>query len=284
MSDPIIKMICDAHGPAIVGFFQRWLGLPEGGPFELVQPNLPPGTIEADRVFRLELPEPMLLHTEWESASKLGRAQRFLEYNVLLTRQSALPVQTVVVLIRKEANSSDMTGEHSLRTPDGCEYLRFGYRVIRLWELPWEWMLNDPGLTPFAGLCAIQEADLPEVARRLVDTWAGLDRKEVAELLTATKVLMSWRWTEVDIEDMFRGLKMIAEESPYVKKIEARGRAEGIAVGARRSLVRIGGRKFGPMSEEVQLAIDQITDADRLERMCEAILTATDWEMVLAVK
>jgi len=119
--DPVLKDIADEYAADVVELVQRLLSLPVAGPFETVQPNLPSGTVEADRVYRVAAPGPMLLHTEWESSAAPDRPDRFLVYNTLLTRQSRLPVQTVVVLLRPQANSTDMTGILTRTLPTGVD-------------------------------------------------------------------------------------------------------------------------------------------------------------------
>jgi hypothetical protein len=108
--DPVLKRLADKYEPEFMEFLRTQLGLPNLGKVSVVQPNLPHRTIDVDRVYRISKPVPMLVHTEWESGSKLGRPKRFLVYNTLLADRTELPVLTVVLLLRKAARSSDLTG------------------------------------------------------------------------------------------------------------------------------------------------------------------------------
>lgn len=283
MFDTIIKLLSDDYGPAVVGFFQARLGLPVGGPFQIVSGSLPRTTVEADRVFRVDRPGPMLIHTEWESSSHLGRPDRFLEYNDLLTRHTGLPVRTVVVLLRPQATSSDLTGRLTRTLPTGEEYLDFRYVVLRLWEIPPAVFLTDPGLTPFAPLGAVTEAGLPALAREMEARWAGLESKEAGGLLAATEVLMGLRYSDLLIEGLF-GEVPTMEESVIYQKIFAKGEARGELRHARRTLLRAGTTRFGPPPTDITARIDQISDPDHLDRMFDAVGLAADWASVLATE
>lgn len=293
MFDIIIKLLSDTYGPAVVGFFQAQLGLPVGGPFEFVPGSLPQVTVEADRVFRVDRPGPMLIHTEWESSSHLGRPERFLEYNVLLRRHTGLPVKTVAILLRKEAVSSDLTGHLMLRLPTGEPYHEFWYAVIRLWEIPPAVFLADPGLTPFAPLGAVSEAELPALAlaREMEARWAGLDRKEAGGLLTAAKVLMGARYSTTLIHGLFKEFPTMKESVIY-QEILQEGREEGLTKGnasgrlveGRDRLLHLGGRRFGATVAASRPQVEAIDDLDRLHRMFDRAIDAPDWAAVLATE
>jgi hypothetical protein len=278
--DPVLKQLADRHGPAIVGWFQRALGLPTGGPIEVVQPNLPAVTVDADRVYRIEGPTPLLLHTEWESSSALGRPDRFLVYNTLLTRQTELPVQTVVVLLRKEAHSSDLTGMLTRKLANGVEYLTWRYFVIRLWELPPAQFLINPGLTPLAPLSAVGESELPSLAQKIQAAWKGLSEPELKELKTATETLMGLRYPKELVHQLF-GEVSAMEESVIYQEIYQKGRAEGLR-SARQALIGVGKKHLGVPDSAQRKAIEQCEDFDRLERMIVNAVDAPDWATVLA--
>ena len=77
MYDPTLKELVD-FGPADwAHFLQKCLGLPDG-PFTVEKENLSTYTVDADRAFRFELPEPMVAHLELEAGWKENRRGRFL--------------------------------------------------------------------------------------------------------------------------------------------------------------------------------------------------------------
>lgn len=283
MFDPVLKDVADAYPADWVGLLQRLLGLPVGGDIEIVQPNLPTGTVEADRVYRLSVPGPMLLHTEWESSSELGRPDRFLLYNTLLTRQTGLPVQTVVVLVRREANSSDLVGTLTRMLPGGREYLRWTYQVVRLWELDPAALLAQPGLTPLAPLAAVDEAGLPGLMNQLDERWSHLPRRQASDLASATSILMGLRFDRALIRQLFREVAMVKESVIYQDILEE-GRELGRLDQARRVLIRHGSRRFGAAPVEVREAVAAIADLDRLERMDDRVADVDGWAAVLATE
>jgi hypothetical protein len=281
----VLKNLADQYSPEWVGFLQGFLGLPTGGQIEIVQPNLPTGTIEADRVYRVSVPASMLIHTEWESSSNLDRPERFLVYNTLLTRQTGLPVQTVVVLLRREAASTDLTGVLRRTLPTGEEYLVWRYAVVRLWELPPAMFLGSPGLTPFAPLCAVTEAELPALSRQIESRWAGLPERQVKDLKAATEILMGVRFDRDLVRSQFGGVDAM-EESVIYQDILGKGRVEGRVRGrlenARQDLIDVGTKRLGPPSQSERNVIEECADADRLKRMLLAAVDAPNWATVLA--
>jgi hypothetical protein len=280
--DPVLKQLADRHEPAIVGCIRRILGLPLGGSIDVVQPNLPAVTIDADRVYRITTPIPMLLHTEWESSSALGRPDRFLVYNTLLTRQTDLPVQTVVLLLRKEEKSTDLTGVLTRTLPGTGDYLVWRYSVIRLWELPSDLFLTDPGLTPLAPLSAVDESGLAKLADQIQDQWKELPEADLKELKTATETLMGLRYSKDLVHRLF-GEVSAMEESVIYQEILHIGQAKALRT-ARQTLLDIGKKRLGTPDARQRQTIEQCDDLERLSRMTVASVDAPDWSTVLAIE
>jgi len=256
------------------------------GKVTVVQPNLLKKTIDADRVYRLSSPSPMLIHTEWESGSELGRPSRFLLYNTLLWDQTKLPVKTVVVLLRKEANSTDLTGVLTRTLPDEQEYLVWRYSVIRLWELPPDLFLASPGLTPLAPLGAVSEEDLPSLARQMQQIWSSLPESQIKELKSAAEVLMGLRFEDELLERLFDEVATMEESVIYQKilhKGEAKARSEALEI-ARETLVDIGTKQLGAPTENQRKIVERCGSLRRLRRMTVAAVDAPDWAAVLATK
>ncbi len=73
-----------------------------------------------------------------------------LHYNVSLHRRHGLPVASVVVLLRPEADGPLLTGGVDLAW-SGTPCLSFAYRVVRTWEQPVEAVLaGGLGTLPLA--------------------------------------------------------------------------------------------------------------------------------------
>jgi hypothetical protein len=76
----------------------------------------------------------------------------------------------------------------------------------------------------------------------------------------------------------------------WMAKFEARGEARGLALGesrgaaeeARKLVLRLGAKRFGPASVEVEAAIRAVPDRDHLERFAERVLDAAGWDDLLS--
>ncbi len=111
-----------------------FLNLP-GTNAEILDGDLSTVSTEADRVLRvLGGPVPYLLHLEFQASRDDSLAARTLRYNVLLDVEYKLPVKSVIVLLRPDAESPMLTGtvERTDPTANGAPYLRFGYDMVRL--------------------------------------------------------------------------------------------------------------------------------------------------------
>ena len=57
---------------------------------------------------------------------------------------------------------------------------------------------------------------------------------------------------------------------------------EGEVRRSHRLLLRLGKRQFGAADSATEAAVTAIRDLDRLERMTEAVLTASNWQELLS--
>jgi predicted transposase YdaD len=187
-----------------------------------------------------------------------------------------------VVLLRKVANSSDLTGVLTRRLPSGLDYLTWRYSVIRLWELPPDIFLDDPGLTPLAPLSAVDEAGLPALATKIQERWKGLAEAETKELKAATETLMGLRYPTDLVHRMF-GEVSTMEESVIYQEILQIGKAEAIKT-ARQTLLNIGKKRIGAPNSAERKVVEQCVDLELLSRMTETAVDAPDWATVLATK
>lgn len=145
-----------------------------------------------------------------------------------------------------------------------------------------------PGLSPLAVLTDEAAADLGRALGRFDER---LQRPDVPgnlakELSGAGFILSGLRYDEAPIRALCQRLNMTLEDSTTYQLILRRGRAVGEAEGetreARRLLVRLGTKRFGPPPASAQSALDAVTDRERLERMFDAALTVAGWDELLA--
>jgi hypothetical protein len=267
-----------------------WLayaGLRPDGPAAVVDSDVSTIAAQADKVVRVGAAVPWLAHVEFQSSSDRALGERLLHYNALLRYRHGLPVRSVAVPLRPEADSPALTGLVRGELPDGQAYLEFRYLLTRVWEQPVEAVLAGGLATlPLAPLAAGAEMALPDVVRRMDER---LQREttpaDAAQLWTATYVLMGLRYDEAVTSELLRGVRNMRESVTYqaiLREGEAIGEARGRADEARRILLRLGERKFGPPTVGTRAELRRISDLERLELLTDRVLNASSWDELLA--
>ncbi len=98
----------------------------------------------------------------------------------------------------------------------------------------------------------------------------------IAGLVTAAYILTGLRVSREEPMDLYRGLQTMRESTGYQAILD-----EGRVLALQRTLLRQGRIRFGPPSEAIEAALQGILDGDRLERMTERLLTASNWQELL---
>jgi hypothetical protein len=292
-----------------------WLahfGVRPSGPVSMLTTDLA-GTVlaEADQVLHVDGPTPWLVQLEFQASRDPTLASRLHFYSTLLERRYGLPVQSLVALLRPEADAADLAGRLERHLPDGRVYLTFGYDVARIWEEPVEAVLAGPLATlPLAPLTRVSPVELAGILRRIEERVRQEAAPAAAERLRAgTYLLLGLRYPEDMIDDLLRGVGSMAEalkySSTYQKILaegmaegrargeaegrargEAEGRARGMAEGraegraeeARRLLLRLGAKRFGQPDARIIAALDRMRDPERLEELAERVVEITGWD------
>ena len=248
---------------------------------EVIDADVSTVTAASDKVIRVRSPDgDCLLDIEVQSSYDANLPRRLLLYSDLLNYRHGLPVRSVVVLLRKEANAGTMTGLVELRHAPGDEpYRTFRYTVVRLWQQPLAPLLAGPvGLLPLAPLTDEAEADLPGVIDHVVRRLrAETDRAEAAKMEVATFVLMGMRYDEDVLERLYRGVPEMEESSGY-QLIMKRGERKALI----RTVLDLGRLKFGDLDADQLASLQRTKDLDRLGEMSRRIITATTWDELLA--
>ena len=285
--DATTKYLLESHPATLLAF----LGLGEGHTVRALNVDLSTVTAEVDGVLLVEDDAPWLTHVEFQTGYETGLGLRLLRYNVLLNYDRKLPVQSVVLLLRPEADGPAMTGLVEQRLPDGGRYLEFRYRVERAWRKPVQAILDGPlGLLPLAPIADVPPESLPDVIRRMVERLRAETTFEIASTSwTSTYVLMGLRYPDEMIQELLQGVRGMRESVTYQAILregraegEAKGMAEGMTQGERRILIQMGRKKFGPPDAETIRAIETITDLGRIERMADRLLDVTGWNDLLS--
>ena len=96
--DATLKTLLEA-GPAD---WPRLLGRPATD-VEVIDADASTVTGAADKVLRVNGPDPYILHLEFQTGPDAGKPLRLNLYNAVLEDRAGLPVQTVLVLLRPSA-------------------------------------------------------------------------------------------------------------------------------------------------------------------------------------
>jgi len=273
--DAALKDLIERHPADWLRFFGAT------GSLRVLDADVSTVSAAADKVYRVEGQVPWLLHVEFNSSPRTDPDRHAQWYNSLLRHRHKLPVRTVIVLLRKSANSSRLTGVHEDALPGAAPYLTFRYEVVRLWEQPVErFLTSGAGLVPLAPLARSTDGELPDIVRQVADC---IKREAPADqanqLWTTAYVLTGLRMPEADLNSLFQGvtfMSILHDSSAYGAFVSWAKTST-----ARKFLIRLGEKRFGPPPEQVTAAVEKIEDMDRLERLCDRLLNATGWDDLL---
>lgn len=206
-----------------------------------------------------------------------------LVYGVLAYAKHSLPVQSVVILLRREADGPGMSGRAGYVVPDSPDgSVEMRYRVVRVWEKDPDEVLNGPLATlPLAPLADVSADELPGIVRRMegrIETEALPEDRGV--LWTTTFLLLGLKYDPEFSRQRLKGVLAMKEPSTY-QHILQEGRAEGELQEARKILLRLGTRRLGPPDEPTQAALEAITSLERLEQLTDRILEVESWSELL---
>ena len=279
----------------------RFLGLP-GEEAELVDADLSTVVAEADRIFRVRNPDYMA-HLELQATYKVDMGDRTFFYNAVTYYKYRISVESIVVLLRKEADGPAMTGVVAYGS------LIFRYRVVRLWLFTPEELLGAPlALLPLVPLTSVSPEDLPEIIQRMearVEEGAPESRNE---FWTATWLLLGLRYNAEVAKQLLRGVMGMKESSTYQYMMEegrAEGRIKGIQEGrqegkqegrqegkqeglqegktneARRMLVLLGRKRLGELDAQTMVQLEAIFSSEELERLALRLFEVESWQELL---
>lgn len=283
--DATTKFLLEAD-PA--GWLQ-YLGLGRPASATVIDADLATVTSEADKVIRAGGPSPWLGHLEFQSSRDSTLPDRLLQYNVLLRARHGLPVRSAAILLRPESDHPALTGTHRHHHVSGECYLEFHYHVIRVWEIPVEQVLSGPLATlPLAPVAQVSPDELPRVIRRLEERFQSeANPGDAAILWTATYILMGLRFPSDVSQQLLQGVRAMKESTTYQAILEEGrewGREEGRAEEAQSLILRLGQKRLGHPTPEVEAALRAISDRAHLERIAERVLEVESWTDLLTTE
>lgn len=260
----------------------RFISPQTTAPVVVVDADLATVTAASDKILRVDEPEPWFQHIELLSSHVSNYPEQLLWYNVLVRHKYGRKVRSCVILLRRGANTPQLTGEYLEQFPGEPPHLLFRYQVLRLWQMPPELFLNGGlGVLPLAMLSSVSEPQLPSLVQRLEDLVRAEASPEQAKIVGAAAILLSgMRWPMEFVEHLFQGVSFmnILEDSSVYHWILAKGEVKE----ARNILFRIGRKRFGPPSPTVTTTLEGIKDLNRLEELSERLLDVTSWDELLA--
>lgn len=238
----------------------------------------------ADKVLRLHGPPPSLMHFEFQAGPDASLPRRTNVYNAALEDRHDLPVASVVVLLRPEADLRAINGVYQRQLPQAVEpYRVFRYQVIRVWELPVQPLLQGGlGLLALAPVSAVSERELPGVMREMKNRVTQVrDRGRLGRWWTAVYVLMGMRYDQALITQLLQGVLGMKESVTY-QAIIREGAAQGELNEARKLLLSLGQSHFQtPAAPDVQSRVEAMQDLNQLEQLILRVSQAQSWDELL---
>lgn len=251
---------------------------------EVIEADVSTITAATDKVVRVFGEYEGLMHFDFQAGPDGSLTRRVVGYNVLLEARHKMPVQSVVVLLRPEANLRSLTGVYERWFPGSAQpNLIFRYQIIRVWEVPAEQFLaGGVGTLALAPIGAVNEAELPGVVQQLKEKLeAPRYRKLAGSLWTAVDILMGLRYERALVENLLRGVRGMKESVTYQAIVEE-GVEKGQLQGAKRILFRLGEELLGPPSAGERSRVESVGNVEALERLTERALKAQSWDELLA--
>jgi predicted transposase YdaD len=247
-----------------------WLHLAglSGTSVVLINADLTTVVSDADRIFRVTDPD-YLAHLEAQTTYKTNMGERMLQYNVLTYCKYRIPVFSIVVLFRKEADGPAITGRVQYGDLD------FRYTVVRLWELPVADLLAAPlALVPLAPLADLSGSSVEAVVAQMEARW---DTEATAEergmLATATLLLMGLKYSSEMALELLKGVKGMKESTTYQALLE-----EGRVEGERKSLLVVGTKRFGTPGAATQAKLDALNSSEQIEALLARTAEVESWD------
>jgi hypothetical protein len=119
-------------------YLPDWLALAPRkaqGPVRVIDSDLSTITAEADKLLYIEDPQPWILHLEPQANWDGNLEKRVSWYNEIVGYKHDCLVHSVIVLLRREADSPRLTGDFVQQFSGSPPYRVFRYQVVRVWKM-----------------------------------------------------------------------------------------------------------------------------------------------------
>jgi hypothetical protein len=252
-------------------------------PIQKINIDLSTVTTAGDLVLGLGDPLREIVHMDFQASADRNKDVDVMVYNGLLYRQYRVPVHSILVLLRRQAAHSEVTGSIAYAARPGRGKMDFGFEILPLWERPAEALVAGPlGAAPLAVLGALPEGtDLIEgltgIAQRLIER---VDREaepgQKKRLLTSAFVLSGLRLQRNQARQVFAGVRAMRESDTFLAILD-----EGREIQARRDIRLLAELRLGEPDEPTVTRLEGITDLERLERILRRVGGAPTWQDLL---
>jgi len=272
-------------------------GAPPGVLVECIDSDIATISGQADKVLLVHDAEPWLLNLEFQSSPDETLARRLHRDAAILHERHRRPVESLVLLLRRQADHPALTGRLAYGRPGGAPSA-FHYGVDRLWERPADGLLGAGlGLLPLAGLCDDAQGRLPAIVAAMSRRLAGEPEERAGMLWVATYTLLGLLHDAAFVSALLRGVRSMRDSSTYQAIVEEglrlgeergrkEGREEGLQAGrlqeARELLLLVGAPRLGQAPTAVREAVARIDALDRLHALAGRIVSVESWAELLA--
>jgi hypothetical protein len=285
--DASLKRLVETYPRDWAAYLQQFLRVPGGRPVKAIDSDVSTVSAAVDKVLHISGKKPWLLHLELQASHLHRLAEQLLLYNVLLHDRHHLPVRSIVLLLRPEADRPDLTGMLRRTWPEGQTYLEFHYAVVRLWEQPVESLLSAGlGLLPLAPLAGVPKEQVKRIIRRMDKRIAAeAPTAEAANLWAATLILLGLNYSAEFAAHVLQGVRSMRESTTYqaiLAEGRAEGKAEGKIEGLRDLLLHLAGKRFGEVDPMMRGWVQSLDDLDYLTRLIERVYEVAGWNDLLS--
>ena len=254
MYDSTCKFIAAKFGSDLA----KWLLGKEMELTELKPSELSLEPIRADSLIFLES-SALILHKEFQTDPDEDIPFRMADYRLRLYRRYPnKKVHQVVIYLRQ--TGSALVNQEVFELPG----TRHEFRVIRLWEVPYQPLLDSPGLFPFAVLSieTNREMVLGEVARRIEEIG---DRTNKNNIAASTAILAGLVLNKNTVSKLLR--EDIMKESVVYQDILSKGEQKE----AIKLILRLLNRRLGELAPNIISQVRGLS-VEQLEELGEALL------------
>ncbi len=264
--------------------FEAALGLEGDHPVRVLNVDLTTLSAATDIVLGFGEPLSSLTDLNFQAGRDGQLSSRVLMYNGVLHHRYHVPVRSVIVLLRREADDANLTGRVRYQSGrGGRSKLDFSFEIVPMCQQPLRrYLTGGLGLLPLAQLCRLPanqplEQALKSVVRRIDKRLhADAGPVEAKFVLSAAYVVAGLLLSEEATKELYEGVEAMRESSTY-QGILREGRIEQ----AVKMILRLGRKHFGDPSESVKVALQSITDVDRLDRVADQLDVVGSWQELL---